>query len=87
MCVIHPGCENPGHIHRDCEEILHVLEGDIEHRIKGRPDLPMRAGDTITIPAGIAHNAHNTGDRDASMIICFSTAHRTLEHTDLQRPS
>ena len=38
----------------------------------------MAAGDTITIPPGIAHNACNVGDTDAEMLICFSSAQREM---------
>jgi quercetin dioxygenase-like cupin family protein len=39
----------------------------------------MRAGDTITVPAGIPHYATSVGDEDAVMIVCYSTAHRHMQ--------
>lgn len=31
-----PGESEPAHRHPNCEEAIHVLEGDIEHWIEGR---------------------------------------------------
>ena len=30
-----PGGSNPAHRHPNCEEVLHVLEGDVEHYVEG----------------------------------------------------
>ena len=75
-CVLNPGCGNPIHLHPNCEEVLHVLSGVIEHYIEGRGWMPMNAGDTITIEANIKHGARNVGADDAHLLICFSSANR-----------
>ena len=36
----------------------------------------MNPGDTISIPAGVIHNATNIGDEEAIMVISFSSADR-----------
>jgi quercetin dioxygenase-like cupin family protein len=36
----------------------------------------MSAGDTVSIPQGVLHNATNTGDEDAILAISFNTAFR-----------
>jgi quercetin dioxygenase-like cupin family protein len=75
-CVIKPGCANPRHYHPNCEEVLHVLAGTIEHDIKGHPSVTMHPGDTITIETGVRHQAHNVGPDDAVLMISFSSPDR-----------
>lgn len=70
-----PGGMNPRHFHPNCEEILHVLQGSILHTMDDE-EAAMSAGDTVTIPANVVHNARNTGDKDAILFICFSSADR-----------
>lgn len=75
QCLIEPGRANGAHYHPNCDEVLHVLEGEIRHRI-GDDYVLMSAGDTISIPAGLVHNAQNVGSVPARMAITFSTADR-----------
>lgn len=73
--VVRAGMANPRHYHPNCEEVLHVLEGTIIHTIGDR-EIELSAGDTITIPAQVVHNARNPGEKDALLFICFSAANR-----------
>lgn len=75
-CVIRPGCGNPKHHHPNCEEVLHVLTGRIEHLVEDGSWRPMAPGDTIRIPPLVPHAARNVGDVDAELLICFSSAQR-----------
>lgn len=75
-CVLLPGCGNPRHYHPNCEELLHVATGSIDHYIEGVGWLPMEKGDTITIAAGLWHCARNRGEDEAELFIAFSSAHR-----------
>ena len=70
-----PGGMNPRHFHPNCEEVLHVLHGSILHTMDDE-EAAMGPGDTVTIPANVVHNARNTGDTDALLFICFSSADR-----------
>ncbi len=74
--VIAVGGRNPRHRHPNCEEVLYVLAGEIRHHIEGTPDIPMSAGDCITIPRDRVHQAVNIGDRPAEMLVSFSSAER-----------
>jgi quercetin dioxygenase-like cupin family protein len=74
-CFIKPGRENPPHYHPNCDEVLHVLQGTISHRI-GDEFVRMSAGDTVSIPTGMLHNASNVGTDEAIFLICFSSADR-----------
>ena len=78
QCVIKPGMENPRHHHPNCDEVLHVVSGTILHSMEGGKQVTMTAGDTVSIPAGVAHNAKNIGSVDAVLSICFSSAHRQV---------
>ena len=69
---------NPLHRHPNCDEILHVIRGKIEHTFEEKSFI-MNVGDTISIPAGTLHNARALGDSDAEMVICFSSADRQTE--------
>jgi quercetin dioxygenase-like cupin family protein len=78
ICRIKKNAENPRHLHPNCQEILHVLEGDIVHSYGEGPDsaVSMGKGSTITVPPGIFHNARNVGDCEAVLLITFSCAER-----------
>ena len=73
--VIKKGCSNPRHGHTNCEEALYLLAGELEHTF-GDKVVRMKAGDTLTVPAGIYHNATSVGDVDADMIVAYSSAQR-----------
>ncbi len=75
--VIRPGQQNPRHYHPNCDEVLHVLEGRILHSM-GERTVEMAAGDTVSIPTGVPHNARNIGTEDAVLLISFSTADRKV---------
>lgn len=76
QCIIHPGMSNPRHHHDNCEEILRVLSGRISHTLDDRTEVELAAGDTITIPARVVHNARNIGSEDAVLAICYSSPDR-----------
>jgi quercetin dioxygenase-like cupin family protein/type 1 glutamine amidotransferase len=70
-----PGQSNPRHFHPNCDEILHVLSGRITHTMN-EVSVVLGAGDTVSIPQGVLHNAANIGTEDAVLAISFSTAYR-----------
>ena len=74
-CYIDPGKANPRHYHPNCDEVLHVLQGTIEHSA-GDERVRMGPGDTISIPAGVVHNARNIGTDQAIFVISFSAPDR-----------
>jgi quercetin dioxygenase-like cupin family protein len=76
-CFIRPGEQNPPHHHPNCDEVLHVLQGRILHRVEDEY-FEMGPGDTVSIPTGRVHNARNIGDTEAELYICFSTAERQV---------
>ncbi|HEX3815089.1 MAG TPA: cupin domain-containing protein [Mycobacteriales bacterium] len=74
-CFIRPGRANPPHYHPNCDEVLHVVRGRIEHRVDDEY-VEMSAGDTISIPSGRIHNARNLGDEETEFVITFNSADR-----------
>lgn len=85
--VIRAGLGNPRHRHPNCDEILHLLSGRLEHTL-GDQSFILEPGDTISIPQGLWHQATVLGEQDAEMVICFSSADRITEMDDeTQRPT
>jgi quercetin dioxygenase-like cupin family protein len=73
--VIKAGESNPRHCHRNCEEVLYLMTGRLEHTV-GDATVALSPGDSLTIPAGMFHNAVSTGAEDADMIVAYSSADR-----------
>ncbi|MFA9477910.1 cupin domain-containing protein [Phycisphaerales bacterium AB-hyl4] len=82
--VIRQGKANPRHCHPTCEEVLYLLRGKLRHTLGGDA-VTLNPGDTLSIPAGVFHNAVNIGDEDADMIVAYSTGRRDfqLEHSSV----
>lgn len=77
-CIIAPGQGNGRHVHPNCDEVLYVASGRIVHSADAERT-EMQAGDIISIPSGVVHNARNVGDEDAHLYISFSSAYRQSE--------
>lgn len=75
VAIIKPGQSNPRHFHPNCDEILHVISGKIRHAMN-EVTVEMSAGDSVSIPCGVLHNAENIGDADAILGISFDSAYR-----------
>ena len=78
VVTIDAGQANPRHRHPNCDEILHLLSGRLEHSL-GEEAFLMEPGDTISIPAGVLHNARALDGNAAIMAISFSSADRETE--------
>lgn len=76
--TIQAGQANPRHRHPNCDEVLHLISGRLEHTL-GDERILMEAGDTISIPTGVWHNATALGETDAEMAIAFSSPDRETE--------
>ena len=72
---ISPGSANPRHCHPNCDEVLHVLTGDIEHSLDDQK-FHVSAGETVTIPIGSMHNARNIGKEEAVVFMAYSSTDR-----------
>jgi quercetin dioxygenase-like cupin family protein len=76
--IIKPGASNPRHCHPNCEEVLYLLSGRLEHSV-GEEKIPASAGDVFTVGPGIYHHATNTGSEDAHMIVAYSAGNRQMQ--------
>ncbi len=72
-----PGMGNPTHQHPECEEILYVIEGEIEHTLPEGGVAVLKVGDAILIPRGEYHKAKNIGQSDAVVVVAFNSEQRS----------
>jgi quercetin dioxygenase-like cupin family protein len=76
FCVVDmhvpPGGGPAPHRH-DCEETFIVLEGEVEATFRGKK-YPVRAGQTINIPANAPHRFQNNSDTPARLLCICSPA-------------
>jgi quercetin dioxygenase-like cupin family protein len=75
LAVFESGKGNVEHIHPNCEEVLYVLEGEMEHTL-GEEVAPLRPGDLIVIPRNARHCVRSVGDAPARVLISFSSPDR-----------
>ncbi|TQM11536.1 quercetin dioxygenase-like cupin family protein [Pseudonocardia kunmingensis] len=74
-CHIEPGRSNPRHYHPNCDEVLYVVRGTIEHSVENEVTV-MHPGDVVSIPSGRLHNARNIGEDEVELLISFSAPDR-----------
>ncbi|MCC7491892.1 MAG: cupin domain-containing protein [Fimbriimonadaceae bacterium] len=72
---IKPGEANPLHLHPNCDEVLLLVAGQVDHRL-GDEWIAMTAGDAIHIPCGVPHCARNSGATEARMVVSFNSGRR-----------
>jgi quercetin dioxygenase-like cupin family protein len=53
------------------EEIIYVLEGLLEYQIEGQPPKTFKAGDALTVPAGVIHAVRNVGSSNAAELATY----------------
>ena len=66
---------NPRHSHFNCEEVLYLLKGRLEHSM-GDEKVVLEPGDTLVVNAGVPHDAVSIGEADADMIVAYSSGDR-----------
>lgn len=71
---------NPLHLHPNSAEYVHVLAGSCEQLV-GDKWVPMKPGDTLRVPKGIAHQAR-TGSEPCRMMILYDTGTREMVLVD-----
>ncbi len=76
--VIKKGQSNPRHAHGNCDELLYLLKGRLEHTV-GKEKIILNPGDTLTVAPGVFHNALNIGEEDADMMVCYSSGRREFQ--------
>jgi quercetin dioxygenase-like cupin family protein len=79
--VIQPGQKNPLHAHPNCEEVLYLLAGELEHSLDDA-SYRLRPGDAIRVPAGAVHDARCVSPEPATMVVCYSVPEREIVNYD-----
>lgn len=72
---IKAGYKNPLHQHPNCDEVLFLVEGNLDHSVNGDV-VKLQAGSSIFIPKGAPHDAFNNGNVTAKMVVAYSSGDR-----------
>ncbi len=73
--VLPPGARHERHLHPNCDEVLYVLEGELDHSL-GEAIYHLTPGALLHIPVDTPHDARNTGTVTARVVIAYSAADR-----------
>jgi quercetin dioxygenase-like cupin family protein len=65
-----PGAGPPRHIHRSCDELFYVLEGEFLFLVGDRQDTA-RPGTLVFIPRGVVHAAKVIGSEPGRVLTAF----------------
>ncbi|MFP0196191.1 cupin domain-containing protein [Pseudomonas sp. PHC1] len=65
-----PGVTSPNHAHPGVE-VAYVISGTFEYRLEGQAPVTLKAGDSLFIPAGVAHIAKNVGNEEGSELATY----------------
>jgi len=76
--VVSAGTTSETHCHPDCNEVIHVLSGNIRQMCDQRITTAQK-GDTIFIPQGALHHTENIGKEPAVLMIAYSSGSRVYE--------
>lgn len=74
------GGSNAEHTHPNCEELVYVLEGEVEHTL-GDQQTTLRTGDIFLIPRDMPHRLINASAAPCKMLIIFSDPARDFVPT------
>jgi quercetin dioxygenase-like cupin family protein len=77
--VIKSGHCNPVHIHPNCEEVLYLLDGELEHSCGDETPYHLSPGESICVQRNVLHNATCVSENDARMMVSFSSAFREMK--------
>src|SRR5690242_2140385 len=77
LSEIRPGQGNPAHYHPNCDEVLYLLDGEVDHWL-GDDVYHLQPGMAIHIPTGLVHHALNRGTTVARMVIAYSSGDRQV---------
>jgi quercetin dioxygenase-like cupin family protein len=80
LATFDSGKGNVEHVHPNCEEIVYILSGGVEHTL-GDQSSRLTAGDLIVVPRGVPHRLFNDGQEAARALVVFSSPDRKFEPT------
>lgn len=76
--IMVPGGVNDLHCHDNCEEMIYVVRGRVEHEIDTEKIIAESGAPTV-VPRGSSHRTTNIGGQEAELLIVFSSANRTFK--------
>ena len=76
--IINPGQSNAVHSHPNCEEVLYLISGELDHTCGEEGTSHLTPGMSILIPTGVKHNARCTSAEPARMLVVYSSAYREV---------
>jgi quercetin dioxygenase-like cupin family protein len=76
--LLQPRHSGRKHRHPDADEVLCLIHGQV-HVHAGDETQPLQPGDSLSIPAGLAHQIENVGSGNAEMTIAYSSGERAYE--------
>jgi quercetin dioxygenase-like cupin family protein len=68
-----PGQEHALHAHAGQDKVYQVLEGEGLFLLEGR-ELPMKSGDLLVAPEGVAHGVRNSSNRRLLVLAILAPA-------------
>jgi quercetin dioxygenase-like cupin family protein len=80
LATFDAGKSNVEHVHPNCEEVVYVLDGEVEHTL-GDERVALRAGDLIVVPRGVPHRLLNESSAPVRAFVVFSSPERRFEPT------
>ncbi len=80
LAIFDAGKANVEHIHPNCEEIVYVMDGEVEHTL-GDQRVTLRGGDLIVVPRNVPHRLLNTSGAAVRTYIVFSSPDRQFVPT------
>lgn len=75
IVTILPGESLPAHSHENCEELMYLIRGELEHTVEDSAT-HVGPGTLVRIPRGACHSSANTGAENAVTITCYSAGVR-----------
>ena len=72
---LQPDKSGDTHVHRNCEESIYVVDGEIECGI-GERRIRMSAGACAVVPRGAVHTIRCVGPAPAELLLGYSAAQR-----------
>ena len=72
---VQPGKSGDTHVHRNCEESIYVVAGEVECGI-GERRLRMSPGACAVVPRGAVHTIRCVSDAPAELLLGYSAAQR-----------
>lgn len=76
--VISPGGQNRRHYHPNCEEVLYVVSGEIDHTFEDSKPVRLKAGMSVLSPPGMPHNSKCVSKEPARMLVAYSSANHQI---------